>query len=249
MSTKSPEPPLSRGFQTQISCDDTGHIALVPRVLQQALHPALLLMTQGEGLEAALCTLLRAAPLNLSIMTRAARTVFFGSSVPCPPSPQHTVRPATSWLPPERSMATMGAQGWTGCVRTQIPLQGGKCQKMNEKPGLCFQHLLLPSAAFDQGIFWAIPSPLLTCPRALPVPSQTLWSAHKYGLHHPSETSLASGGGWVGKNTSQSSWGFGGCGWGKMDEQLREWDSHSYREANMFRAQQNHTPQQGQHGP
>lgn len=149
-------------------------------------------------------------------MTRAARTGFFGSSMPCPPSPQHTVRPTTSWLPPERSVATMGAQGWMGCVRTQIPLQGGKCQKMNEKPGLSFQPLLLPSAAFNQDNFWASPSPLLTRPRALPVPSQTLWSAHEHGLHHPYETSPTSGGGLVGKNTSQSSCtedGKGKFGW------------------------------------
>lgn len=138
--------------------------------------PALLLRMQGEGLEAALQTLLCAAPFRLSIMIRAARTRFFGSCMPCSPSPEHAVRPPTPWLPPEGSTAALGAQGWMGCAKTQIPLQGGECQKVTEKHQMACQVYLFTlfscsPAAFDHDIFWANTFPLLTHPQALSAPS------------------------------------------------------------------------------
>lgn len=164
-------------------------------------------------MESALRTLPCATLMSLLVLTRAARTIFFGSCMPCPPSPWHPVRPPTAWLAPERSAVVLGVQGWMGHGRTQITLQGDKCQKMNEKHQMACQIYLFTlfsrsQATFDHNIFWASTFPLLRYPWALSTPSQTLWCAHEHGLRHLQETSQASRGavgGCVGKKTSQSS--------------------------------------------
>ena len=128
-----------------------------------------------------------------SVTTRAARTGFFWQPYALP-----------SLLP-----TAEGAQQWRDHMRTQVPSQGGKCQKMTEKHQLTCQVYLFalfsrPPAAFDHSIFRARTFPLLTCPWALSAPSQTLRRVHEHGLHHP-QISQASGHTWVGKNRSQSS--------------------------------------------
>lgn len=111
-----------------------------------------------------------------------------------------------------------------GHGRTQITLQGGKCQKMNEKHQMACQIYLFTlfshsQATFDHNTFWASTFPLLRYPWALSTPSQTLWCAHDHGLQHAQETSQASRGavgGCVGKkNISkqlQRGWLEGGLG-------------------------------------